>query len=99
FWNGDRWYAQLKVRARTPSGLPLRLVSDQLHAGGGIAEAGKAKEFDYYAHVENYDADSRTMRVFPRLRLTIADLQGNVLGEEEVTVRVERRRHLAWDSI
>jgi hypothetical protein len=100
FWNGDRWYPELLVRARTNDGRPLALQSDQLHSLAGSAASGKWKEFDYFAEVFNEVGNSTTSFRFPeRLNITVLDGHGKALGTEVIVLRLETRRHLAFESI
>jgi hypothetical protein len=100
FWNGDRWYPELVVRARTNEGHRLALKSDQLHSLAGALVGGKWREFDYYADVINVIDGSKSSFRFPeRLLITVLDEQGRALGTEEVLLRLETRRHLAFESV
>ena len=58
------------------------------------------EEFDYCADVVNVTDGSKSSFRFPeRLLLTVLDEQGRALGTEEVLLRLETRRHLAFESV
>ena len=100
FWNGDRWYPELLVRARSGDGRRLAIESDQLRSiEGSVFVSAKWKEFDYSADVVNEIGSQTTFRFPERLHIRVLDADGRVVGTEEVVLRLETRRHLAFDSL
>lgn len=91
FWNGDRWYADLYVRARTPDGSKLALSSSE---PGFLETAPHVPERDRHGHdyFVRFPEDVGTSPM--GLRISVLDAQGQVLGVEDVKVRVETRRVL-----
>jgi hypothetical protein len=101
FWNGDRWYPELYVRATGTSGQQLRLESDQLVTLGKTDGQAPSLRYDYYGKTANLiDGKGGVAFKFPaRLVVGIVDDRGQVLGREEIVVRLEQRRHFAIDSL
>lgn len=95
FWNGDRWYAELSIMARSADGEVLFLSSDspELVRSAPHVPEYVTHGFEYFVRMEN-DADPPKV-----MTLRIVDPRGNVLGVETIRLRVERRKDLAVETI
>ena len=101
FWNGDRWYPELLVRAREPNGRTLSLQSAQLQSLAGAPYLPRRwKEFDYRVPIVTVHRDGRSHPEYPpHVDVRILDAAGNILGIERVVLKLETRRFVAFESI
>ena len=77
FWNGERWYPQLFVRAFTPSSERLTLRSPQLFG------APNAQLRSDYSRTEAYDYFFRGDVL---IEFTVLDAEGRELGRESLKI-------------
>jgi hypothetical protein len=97
FWNGDRWYSHLHVRARSKDGAILVLSSESpefLRMAPHMPPAA-THGYEYFMRINKDDADKPAAM----LNITVADAEGRVLGSESVRLRVETRSDLQFESI
>jgi len=96
-WNGDRWYPQMFIRARTAQGESLDLRSPQLLTMTPQDAQGRQREFDYRVRTTGEEGKEWT---FPEhFEISILRSDGRVLGTERLTLEIQHRRHLAFESI
>ena len=86
FWNGERWYPQLFVRAFTPSSERLTLRSPQLFGAPNAqlrSDYSRTEAYDYFfrdRYTEEY------VPMFERIEFTVLDASGRELGRESLKV-------------
>ncbi|MET0656645.1 MAG: hypothetical protein ABW110_00610 [Steroidobacteraceae bacterium] len=97
FWNGDRWYARLYIRARNEQGDILLLSSEQLLHDTNSTGTGREKGFEYWMRLENESGVGSAKPIL--LTVSIKDKDGTVLGVENIELRVERRRDIGIETI
>ncbi len=97
FWNGDRWYPELYVRARTENGERLFLSSAQLLPLTKSTVGGRAKEFEYWVRLIGESGGEAAKPVL--LTVTIKSEDGTVLGVEDIALRIEYRRDPSIETI
>lgn len=97
FWNGDRWYPELYVRARTEQGERLFLSSAQLVPLTKSTGSGRAKEFEYWVRLDG-ESDSRVTKPV-MITVTIEGEDGAVLGVENIELRIEHRQDASVETI
>lgn len=103
-WNGDSSDAVLFARARASSGARLSIESDDFSPVNAelmrITRPGsRAAEFDYQLRIAPASGNS-ALRTYPvRVRLTIRDRAGTLLGTEEVLLTERRGRYIERDSV
>lgn len=97
FWNGDRWYPELYVRARTPEGEILFLSSDspELIRMAPQVPARDTHGYEYFMRFDAEDAKAPATTMIVR----VVDPSARVLGVETVTLRVETRKDLNSESL
>ena len=94
-WNGDRWYAELYVRARGKDGSILSLSSDPpelLRMAPHVPEAA-TRGFEYFMRVEHHDGKDDTKV----LRISVSHPDGHALGVEAIRVREETRKDVSFE--
>ena len=91
-WNGDRWYAELYLRARTDDGAILSLSSEPpaLLRMAPHMPAEATRGFEYFIRMEP-DPGQEPVR---QLSISVVHPDGRVLGVENVGLRVEGRQHM-----
>lgn len=97
FWNGDRWYPQLYVRARSSSGAILTLTSDppELLRIAPHVPPTDTYGFEYFLRGEAKDGTP-----LPKsLSISVIDRNDVVLGVEVVGLRVESRKDLSIEYL
>lgn len=89
FWNGDRWYTLLHVRARSKDGTILTLTADspEFRRMAPHVPAAATYGFEYFMRVDPEDA----RKPEKPLNLSVQLPDGQVLGTESVRLRVETR--------
>jgi hypothetical protein len=89
FWNGDRWYAELYVRARGKDGTILALSSDppELLRIAPHVPASATHGFEYFMRVEPQEGKDHARS----LSITVTHPDGHALGVEAVRLRGESR--------
>jgi hypothetical protein len=97
FWNGDRRYPELHVRARTENGERLFLYSAQLLPLTKSTGSGREKDFEYWVRLEGESAGETAKPVL--LTVTIKSEDGTVLGVEDLALRIEYRRDSRIETI
>jgi hypothetical protein len=96
-WNGDRWYPQLFIRARTEAGQSLVLISPDLLPIDRSSTFGREREFDYWVGATRVQGQEP---IYPKqLQISVVDADGRVLGTERLSLRLQRRKHLALEFI
>jgi hypothetical protein len=89
FWNGERWFPQLFIRARGADGRQLRLDSPQfLDLADGTARIRRAvlAERGSFNYVLNPEFRSRFQPPLERLEFNVLDLAGIKLGRESIRI-------------
>lgn len=89
FWNGDRWYTHLHVRARSKDGTILTLEADTpefLRMAPHVPVAD-THGFEYFMRIDPEDANKPEKP----LNLRVLQPDGQVLGTENIRLRVETR--------
>jgi hypothetical protein len=94
-WNGDRWYAELYVRARGKDGTILELSSDPpelLRMAPHVPQAA-TRGFEYFMRVELQEG-----RDYARfLRISVTHPDGRALGVEAIRLRGESRKDVSFE--
>lgn len=92
FWNGDRWYPELFVRARSPEGAPLLIRSSRLDSvqawGPGM---DLYAEWDYEFGVVRMGGKVPPSGPLGTLEMEILDGSGHILGTEAVELELVTR--------
>jgi len=95
FWNGDRWYAELYVRARGKDGTILTLSSNPpelLRIAPHVPEIA-TRGFEYFMRVEPQEG-----RDYARaLSISVVHPDGHALGVEAIRLREESRTDLSLE--
>jgi hypothetical protein len=81
FWNGDRWYPELFLRARSSTGDKLTLRSPQLSAALGRGVIRPANDYDYYWPSSDAVPD--------RINFSVVDSSGREIGRESIRLTLK----------
>lgn len=97
FWNGDRWYGELYLRARSKDGevLVLSSDSDELRRMAPHVPQSATHGYEYFMRFETEDSKGPVRS----LRLSVVDPEGRVLGVEDIRLRVESRKDLQVETL
>lgn len=97
FWNGDRWYPELYLRSRAKDGAILTLSSDspELLRIAPHVPSEATHGFEYFIRGEPLEGKSLVKSV----TISVIDADGNVLGVEEIGLRVESRKDLSIEYL
>jgi hypothetical protein len=95
FWNGDRWYAELYVRARGKDGAILALSSEPpelLRMAPHVPEIA-THGFEYFMRVDPQEGKDYARS----LSISVTHPDGQVLGVEAIRLRGEYRKDVSFE--
>lgn len=98
FWNGDRWYPEMYVRARAPDGATLDLTADspELLRIAPHVPAASTHGFEFFMRFPSEEGETATVK---SLSIRVLAPDGRVLGTEVVGLRPEFRKDFSVESI
>lgn len=96
YWNGDRWYPELYMRARDKNGRALALSSNAPEFREIASHVPKSSRhgFEYFVRIEQKEGEPAKS-----LSVKVIDDDGRVLGVETVRLRVEFRKDVGFEAI